>query len=149
MAKIIRTKSKAYGGITSREKSLMDDHARLWIGRAMRTSPIEPDKIIPAIEGLYGAAGLKKPRIVIVPSPFVMAFSYGAATAIWYARKNPKATNAATRWATRAATGAATRAATEAATRGATDAATYAATSAATRAATEAATEAEIGRAHV
>ncbi|MBK8009568.1 MAG: hypothetical protein IPK23_14935 [Rhizobiales bacterium] len=68
MAKIVRTKTKATGGITKREKSLMDEHANLWISRAMRTDPIEPDKIAPAIEGLYAAAGMKKPRVVIVPS---------------------------------------------------------------------------------
>ena len=135
MAKIVRTKSKAYGGITPEEKARMNEHAKLWISRAMRTDPIEPDKIIPAIEGLYQVAGLKKPRVVIVPSPLVMAFAYGASAAIWYARKNPAkgdatyaATGAATYAATYAATGAATRAATYAATRAATDAATGAAT---------------------
>ena len=69
MTKIIRTKSKAHGGITPDEKRRMDEPAQLWIARAMRTEPIEPDKIIPAIEGLYEVAGLKKPRVVIVPSP--------------------------------------------------------------------------------
>jgi hypothetical protein len=132
---IIRTKTKAHGGITPAEKALMDEHSKLWISRGMRTSPIDPDKIIPAIEGIYAAAGLKKPRVVIVPSPMVMAFAYGASAAIWYAQKND-ATNAATR----AATNDATNDATNAATRAATNAATYAATRAATNAATHAAT---------
>jgi hypothetical protein len=52
MSKIIRTKSKAHGGITSEEKEKMSAHAQLWISRAMRTDPIEPEKIIPAIEGI-------------------------------------------------------------------------------------------------
>jgi len=107
MTKIIRTKTKAHGGITAKEKALMDKHLQLWISRAMRTAPIEPDKIITAIEGIYDAAGLKKPRVVIVSSPLVMVFAYGASAAIWYARKHPKkthATDAATRAATRAAT---------------------------------------------
>ena len=82
MAKIIRTKTKAHGGITPQEKIAMDAHAELWIKRALRTDPIEPDKIIPTIEGLYAAAGLKKPRVVIAPSPLVMAFAYGASAAI-------------------------------------------------------------------
>lgn len=116
---IIRTKTEAKGGITADEKSRMDEHAKLWISRAMRTAQIEPDKIIPAIEGVYAVAGLKKPRVVIVPSPLVMAFAFGASAAILYARKHP---------ATRAATRAATEAATEAATHAATHAATYAAT---------------------
>jgi hypothetical protein len=76
---IIRTKTKASGGITEREKVLMDEHARLWISRAMRTNPIEPEKIMPAIKSLYAAAGLKKPRVIIVPSPLVMAFAIVAA----------------------------------------------------------------------
>jgi len=87
---IIRTKTKASGGITEHEKRLMEEHAKLWIARAMRTDPIEPGKIIPAIEGLYAAASLKKPRVVIVSSPLVMAYAYGAAAAIWYERKRLK-----------------------------------------------------------
>src|ERR1700748_1834334 len=113
--KIIRTKSKAHGGITAREKQLMDEHSALWISRAMRTDPIEPGKIVTPIEGIYSAAGLKNPRVVIVPSPLVMAFSYGASAAIWYARKNPgkrNATNSATDSATRIATDSATNRAT-------------------------------------
>ncbi|WP_375413063.1 DUF6745 domain-containing protein [uncultured Bradyrhizobium sp.] len=128
MAKIIRTKTKAHGGITAREKSLMDEHAQLWISRAMRTDPIEPEKIIPEIEGLYAVAGLKKPRVVIVPSPLVMAFAYGASAAIWYARKHPNARNA-------------TRIATRNATDNATDIATLNATDNATRIATRNATD--------
>lgn len=122
MSKIIRTPSKAHGGITPEEKLRMDEHSQKWIGIAMRTDPIEPDKIIPAIKGIYAAANLKEPRVIIVPSPMVMAFAYGASAAIWHVRKNGK--GAATDAATRAATYAATYAATDAAT----DAATYAAT---------------------
>ena len=70
-------------GIAPKEAARLEDHDDLWIARAMRTDPIEPDKIVPAIEGLYRAAGLKKPRVVIVPSPLAMAFAYGASSAIW------------------------------------------------------------------
>ena len=156
-AKIVRTKSKALGGITEHEKALMDEHAKLWIARAMRTDPIEPDKIIPAIEGLYAAAGLKKPRVVIVPSPLVMAFAYGASAAIWYARKNATriatynatdiATDIATYNATRNATYNATRIATRIATDIATDIATYNATGIATGNATGNATDSATGNA--
>ena len=52
MTKIVRTKSKATGGITPAEKKLMDEHAQLWIKRAMRTDSIEPDKIIRAEQGI-------------------------------------------------------------------------------------------------
>mgnify|MGYP003325217686 CR=1 FL=1 len=110
MPKIVRTATKATGGITPDEKRQMDEIAQLWIGRALRTTPIEREKIVPAIEGLYAAAKLKKPRVVIVPSPLVMAYAYGAAAAIWYSRtRNNPSEAAATRAATAAATDAATR----------------------------------------
>ena len=115
MKKIIRTPTKAKGGITADEKKLMDAHASLWIKRAFRTDPIEPEKIVPAIEGIYAAAGLKRPRVVIASSPMVMAFAYGAAAAIWHNRKN-SATDSATRSATRSATYSATDSATYSAT---------------------------------
>ena len=127
MAGIVRTKTKALGGITPEEKARMDEHAKLWIARAMRTDPIEPEKIIPAIEGLYRVAGLKKPRVVIAPSPLVMAFAYGASAAIWYGRRTGKSKIGATYGATDDATDGATRSA----TRIATDSATYSATASA------------------
>lgn len=113
MAKIVRTPTRAEGGLTADEELAMAAHTAIWIKRAMRTDPIEPEKIIPAIEGLYAAAGLKKPRVVIVPSPLVMAFAYGAAAAIWHRRS---------------ATLSATLSATDIATDGATDIATLSAT---------------------
>jgi hypothetical protein len=150
MTKIIRTKMRAEGGITPEEKARMDEHSKLWISRAMRTDPIDPDKIIPAIEGLYKVAGLKTPRIVIVPSPLVMAFAYGASAAIWYGRKigdnatdnaTANATDNATDNATRNATANATDNATANATDNATDNATANATDNATRNATANATD--------
>lgn len=133
MAKIIRTPTKAQGGITLDEKRRMDDHVKLWTARAFRTDPIEPEKIVPAIEGLYAIAGLKTPRVVIVPSPLVMAFAYGAASAILHTRNaTRKSTVVATHNATYNATYNATLAATSAATLDATDNATYSATLAAT-----------------
>ena len=89
MAKILRTPTRAEGGITPEEKVAMDAIAQKWIGIAMRTDPIEPDKIVPAIHALYAVAGLKQPRVVIVPSPLVMAFAYGASAWVWHCRKNP------------------------------------------------------------
>lgn len=111
--KIVRLPNKATGGITAAERAAMVEHVKLWMARTFRTDPIEPDKIVPAIQGLYRAANLKPPRIAIVPSPLVMAFAYGASAAIWHRRA-----------ATAAATYAATRAATYAATADATDDAT-------------------------
>jgi hypothetical protein len=68
---------------------LGDDGARFadaWIRYALRTAPIEPDVIVPAIEALYGVAGLGTPRVVIVPSPGAMAFAGTFAAKIWARR---------------------------------------------------------------
>ncbi|MGB0972517.1 MAG: hypothetical protein ACPGVG_16390, partial [Mycobacterium sp.] len=106
MSKIIRTPKRAEGGITPDEKEQMDAIAQSWIANAMRTDRADLDSVESAITRLYAAAGLCKPRIVLVPSPMVMAFASGAAAAIWYKRKNP--TDAATDAVTYAATDAAT-----------------------------------------
>ncbi|MCX7898508.1 MAG: hypothetical protein N2444_00195 [Methylocystis sp.] len=147
MAKIVRTSNKATGEITKEEKEALAEHTKLWIKRAFRTEPIEPEKIIPAIEGLCEAAGLKKPRVVIVPSPLVMAFAYGAAAAIWEARRGRQASDAtddvvgsATFRATYGATSAAIDSATDSTTRRATDSATAAVTDAETALATDSTT---------
>ncbi|MFG1399877.1 hypothetical protein, partial [Roseixanthobacter pseudopolyaromaticivorans] len=108
MAKIVRTSTKATGGVTPEELEKMRAHTEMWIKRAFRTDPIDPDKIIPAIKGLYAAAGLKEPRIVIAPSPLVMAFAYGASAAIWHNRGQRSATDSATGSATDSATDSAT-----------------------------------------
>ena len=174
MAKIVRRHDFAGGGITDEERAQMAEHTKLWTARAFRTTPIEPDKIIPAIQGVYRAANLPPPRVVIVPSPLVMALAGGFAAAVWYMKKNAAtddatydatddatrdatddatddATYAATRDATDDATDDATRDATDDATydatRDATDDATRAATDAATRDATDAATYAATGAA--
>lgn len=102
---IVRRPDFAGGGITDAERQAMAENVKLWTARAFRTDPIEPDKITGAIRGLYSAAHLKQPRIIIVPSPFVMALAGGFASAIWYSRKQGwNATSAATDAATRAAT---------------------------------------------
>src|SRR5207248_878720 len=113
-------------GITPAEAAALETHVDLWIRRIMRIEPIDRAKIIPAIEGLYEAAGLRKPRVVIAPSPLVANIAGGLSAAIWHLRKH--ATGDATGAATFAATYDATHAATDAATRDATYAATYAAT---------------------
>ena len=117
MTNIVRRKDFAGGGITAAEKARMKEHSDLWIQRIMRTEPIEAHEIVPALKGLYAAAGLKEPRIVIVPSPLVMAVASGFAAALWYGRTHDEYGNA-----------------TYNATREATDMATYNATSYATSA---------------
>ncbi|MFZ5667935.1 MAG: hypothetical protein ACOY4K_00425, partial [Pseudomonadota bacterium] len=122
--------------------------AERWIANAMSTAAMTEDDreaCREAVIGMYAAAKLPPPKhIVFVPSPFVLAFAGGFASAVWHASRKgwptAAATDAATEAATDAATWAATRAATDAATAAATDAATDAATRAATDAATWAAT---------
>ncbi|MBS0352505.1 MAG: hypothetical protein JSR83_01195 [Proteobacteria bacterium] len=62
-----------------------------WVGTALRTAPIEPAEIVPAIEDIYRLAGFEKPRVIIVPSPGVLAFAGTFAAEIW-ARRNTNPT---------------------------------------------------------
>ncbi len=120
--KIVRTPTRASGGITSEEKMRMGALVEKWKSIAFKTGRCDVTKITDAIERLYASAGLKKPRVVVVPSPFVMACAYGVASCWWALRgklKSVEATASDTEAATRAATFDATDAATDA-----TDAAT-------------------------
>ena len=141
MEKITRTPIKATGGITPEEKIKMDAIADKWIKNTLRTDKADIKEVERSITALYAAAGLKKPRIVLVPSPFVGRLASGISAAIWHLRKNSNTNDAATSAATSAATYAVTHAATDAATDAATYAATYAATDTATRDATYNATD--------
>ena len=126
---------KLHIDFTPEVKARFKAHADKWIAKAMSTEPADREKIVRGVKGMYAAAKLKEPRVVIVPSPLVMAQAYGIAAGVWWIRKNPGkvfATIDATRAVTSAATDAATRAATDAVTYAVTDAATYAVTSAAT-----------------
>ena len=157
MTKIVRKPNYAGGGITPREKKQMDKITEKWISTAYRTEPIDVDKIGRSIKSLYESANLAEPRVVVVSSPLIMAFAYGAAAAIWHQRgktdeatadATDRATDLATRgaivnttdFATRNATDFATRNATWDATVNATDLATADATSRATSLATRSAT---------
>ena len=136
--KIIRRPDFAGGGLTDEERERMAQHTALWIQRAMRTESADPVAIEAAIKGLYRISGLAEPRVILVPSPFVMAMAGGIA-ATFYA--TIAATDDATRAATRNATDDATYDATWVATKDATRNVTWVATRAATRAATDAATK--------
>ncbi|MCC6716503.1 MAG: hypothetical protein IT555_01335, partial [Acetobacteraceae bacterium] len=119
--------------LTPDHRAQLKPWADKWIANAMSTQAMtEQDRDIcrDAVVRLYRAAGKPPPEhIVFVPSPFVLSFAAGFASAIWHRW-------AATGAATWDATGAATRDATGAATRDATWAATGDATWAATRDAT-------------
>lgn len=67
----------------------LKEHADKWIKIALRTDPIEPKEITPIIKGLYKAAGLKEPRVVIVSSPFAMAVAGGIASAYLELKERP------------------------------------------------------------
>ena len=135
-SKIVRTPSKALGGVTKAEKILLKAHADKWIANAMRTDPVNHEALTASIKKLYAVGGLKEPIVVIVPSPIVMAFAGGFSAAILHSRK----TGFGKLLATRSATDDATINATDSATRGvthdgaddaikdATNVATYAAT---------------------
>lgn len=128
MEKIIRTPTSAKGGITPAEKIQLDAHTKKWIANAMRTDSVVPSRVYASVKALYKASGLKEPRVIVVPSPIVMAFAgVISACTLEFRSKGfiaTHATHAATYDATDAATDAATRAATYAATYDATDAAT-------------------------
>jgi hypothetical protein len=134
--KIVRRPDFAGGGITDEEREQLAAHTAMWIKRVMRTDPIEPDKITSAIKDLYRVSELKEPRVVIVPSPRVMALAGGFAAGIWYLRKKGAVDLAATPDLTSEAISAATALATHSATDYATDAATDNATALSTRVAT-------------
>ena len=132
-----RKKSMKKYSLTAAHRAQLKPWVDKWIANAMSTKPMDDtDRAVTreAMKGLYRAAELEPPpdhRIVFVSSPFVLRFSAGFASAIWWLRKKNAATRLATDEATNEATNAATRLATDAATRLATDAATRLATDAA------------------
>jgi hypothetical protein len=85
---IIRRPDFASGGITDEERERMTAHSALWIERAFRTEPADPAIIEEAIKGIYVAANLAEPRVIVVPSPFVMAMAGGIASFWWYLFEN-------------------------------------------------------------
>jgi hypothetical protein len=125
--------------LTEEHRSRFPEIRDKWIRNAFDTTPMTEEarqRCREAVIGMYRAAKLPPPKnIVFVPSPFVLRFASGFASAIWKNRRG-----GTSRDTTLAATDAVTRAATDAVTRAATDDATRDATSAATRAATEDAT---------
>lgn len=83
----VRTPTRAAGGVTEEEKQKMAIVAQKWVAIALRTEPIEPDKIIPAIKRLYAAAELEEPKVVITSSPLAMALAGALATTQWALRE--------------------------------------------------------------
>ena len=106
-----RKKSMKKYSLTAAHRAQLKPWVDKWIANAMSTKPMDDtDRAVTreAMKGLYRAAELEPPpdhRIVFVSSPFVLRFSAGFASAIWWLRKK----NAATRLATDAAMNDATR----------------------------------------
>lgn len=87
---IIRTPDFVGGGITPEEEVLLKEHTAKWIAIAKRTDNIDVPVITEAIKNLYIAAELTPPRVVVVPSPQIMAVAGGFAAAILYTRGEGK-----------------------------------------------------------
>src|SRR5687767_6900470 len=128
---IVRRPDFAGGGITEEERERMETHLALWIERAFRTEPADPQLIETAIKGLYRVANLAEPRVIVAPSPLVMEMAGVIAALWWYLFENNRLgdrskRNDATDDAIRAATRDAIRAATRDEAQAATDLAHYA-----------------------
>ena len=85
---IIRTPTRAEGGITEEEKVQLEAHSQMWIKRILRTEPTDREQLTQAIRDLYRVSDLKEPNVSIVNSPIIMAAAYGAAAAMWYVSEN-------------------------------------------------------------
>jgi hypothetical protein len=80
--KIVRTPTKASGGITEEEKVQLKAHADMWIKRILSTESADYSKLEPAIKGLYRVAKLAEPEVIMVKSPIMMVFMFGAASVL-------------------------------------------------------------------
>ena len=80
--KIIRTPTKVAGGITKEEEVLLKQHADMWTKRILSTETADFSKLEPAIKGLYKAANLVEPEVILVKSPIMMVFMFGACSVL-------------------------------------------------------------------
>ena len=80
--KIVRTPTKVSGGITKEEKVLLKQHADMWIKRILSTKSADFSKLEPAIKGLYRVSNLAEPEVILVKSPLMMSFMYGACSVL-------------------------------------------------------------------
>ena len=94
--------------LTAEHKAQLPLWEAKWRASVMSTAAMtETDRLIciDAVNGLYAAADLPLPKhIIFVPSPVVLRFAGGFASAIWHLSKKKGATNGATQAATDAAT---------------------------------------------
>jgi len=85
--KIVRTPTKASGGITEEEKVQLKAHADMWIKRILSTQSADFSKLEPAIKGLYQVANLAEPEVILVKSPIMMVFMFGACSVLTEKKK--------------------------------------------------------------
>ena len=83
---IFRSPTSASGELSTQERTELTQLLARWETYSHQTSAIDPSKIVPAINALYRQADLREPRVVIVPSPGVLAFAGGFASEIWTRR---------------------------------------------------------------
>jgi hypothetical protein len=79
---IVRTKTKATGGVTDAEMVQLKEVAQYWIKNALRTDRVNPAKLNAAVKKLYEVSKLAEPLVIIVPSPLVMALA-GAVSSVF------------------------------------------------------------------
>jgi hypothetical protein len=83
--KIVRTKTKATGGVTPDELAQMRLLTEQWIAYAFQTGRVNRPALIEAIKGLYRVCDLAEPVVVVVPSPYVMVLA-GSVAALLHTR---------------------------------------------------------------
>lgn len=84
MTEIIRTPTKATGGITEAEKIEFKKCVDVWTAHAFQTKDASEETISFWIKKLYEVAGLQEPIVVLAQSPISMCFAFGASAAVWY-----------------------------------------------------------------
>ncbi len=73
-SKIVRTPTKATGGVTPDELEKMKAMSALWIGKAFSTERRDEEEGAEAVRAMYRAADLEEPKVIsMVPNPFAMA----------------------------------------------------------------------------
>jgi len=80
--KIVRTPTKASGGITENEKVLLKQHSDMWIERILSTKSADFSKLESAIKGMYRVSDLAEPEVIMVKSPIMMVLMYGACSVL-------------------------------------------------------------------
>lgn len=82
-----RTANAVAGPLTPQEQAALGAHQALWERRHLRTAPMAADAAGRAIGALYRAAGLNRPRIVLVSSPGALALAATLAAWVWQRRR--------------------------------------------------------------